>query len=68
MTLSSLKGKEVGVKSMKKIEDRILGAAAFACYVSALTACGAAIYALIALSQAAYGGLGRSIYLTASQL
>ena len=68
MTLSSLKGKEVEVNGMLKMEDRIPCVAAFACYVCALTACGAAAYALIALSRAAYGGLGQVFYLTASQL
>lgn len=44
--------------STSKTETRLLGVAAFACYLLALTACGAAAYALAGLSLAAYGGLG----------
>lgn len=50
-----------------KMEDRILGVAAFACYLFALLASGAVTYALITLGKAAYGDLGRGVYLTASQ-
>ncbi|HEX8687123.1 MAG TPA: hypothetical protein VF654_11495 [Pyrinomonadaceae bacterium] len=50
-----------------KMEDRILGVAAFACYLFALTASGVVTYALITLWKAAYGGLGRGVYLAASQ-
>jgi len=50
-----------------KMEDRTLRVVAFGCYVFALTACGAATYALVALSHAAYGNLGQGLYLTASQ-
>ncbi|HEV2863093.1 MAG TPA: hypothetical protein VGX48_18905 [Pyrinomonadaceae bacterium] len=50
------------------MEDRILGVAAFACYLFALTASAVVTYALITLWKVAYGGLGRGVYLTASQL
>lgn len=53
---------------MMKMEDRLLSVAVFACYVLALTACGLATYALLALSRTAYGGIGRGFFLTASQL
>ena len=55
------------MKITTKRADRTLSFIAFGCYVFALTACGAATYALVALSQAAYGHLGRGLYLTASQ-
>lgn len=45
-----------------KTEARLLGAAAFGCYLLALTACGVAAYALAALSLAAYGDLGMRFY------
>ena len=48
------------MKSMMRMEDRILSVAAFACYTFALTACGVATYALVALSLTAYGDLGKS--------
>ena len=50
-----------------KMEDRLLGVAAFACYLFALIASGAVTYTLITLWQAAYGGLGRGFYLAGSQ-
>jgi hypothetical protein len=50
-----------------KMEDRILGVAAFACYLFALTASGIVTYVLITLWKAAYGGLGRGGNLVASQ-
>lgn len=50
------------MKSTSKTEARLLGAAAFACYLFALTAWGVAAYALAALSLAAYGGLGLRPY------
>jgi hypothetical protein len=56
------------MKITMKVEERALSFVAFGCYVFALTACGAATYALVALSQAAYGNLGQGLYLTASQL
>jgi hypothetical protein len=55
------------MKSMMKMEDRILSIAAFACYVFALTACGVATYALVTLSLTAYGNLGQGYYMTTSQ-
>ncbi|HZH29816.1 MAG TPA: hypothetical protein VEY11_03560 [Pyrinomonadaceae bacterium] len=55
------------MKSTLHIEDRILSVAVFACYVFALSACGVAAYTLLTLSRAAYGNLGRGLYLTASQ-
>ena len=55
------------MKSTTKMEDRALSFVAFGCYVLALTACGAATYALVALSQMVYGNLGQGLYLTASQ-
>jgi hypothetical protein len=55
------------MKSTMKKEDRILGVAAFACYVFALATCGIATYALVTLSLTAYNGLGRGFYLTAAQ-
>lgn len=55
------------MKSTLKVEDRILGAAVFACYLLALTACGLVTYALVTLSRTAHGGLGRGLFLTASQ-
>jgi hypothetical protein len=62
-----LKEKGVERKITMKLEDRILGVAAFACYLITLTVGGVGTYALIALWKAAYGGLGRGAYLTASQ-
>jgi hypothetical protein len=56
------------MKSTINIEERILSLAVLACYVFALTASCVATYALFTLSQAAYGGIGRGFYLTASQL
>ncbi len=44
--------------STSKTEARLLGVAAFGCYLLTLAACGAAAYALAALTLAAYGGLG----------
>ncbi len=55
------------MKSTMKMEDRILSVVAFACYVFALTASGVATYALVTLSQTAFGNLGQGFYLTASQ-
>ena len=55
------------MKSTAKGEGRALSFVAFGCYVLALTACGAATYALAALSQAAYGNLGQGLHMTASQ-
>lgn len=55
------------MKSTMKMEDRIMGVAAFACYAFALTACGVVTYALVTLSLAAHGDLGQGFYLTASQ-
>ncbi len=50
-----------------KMEGRILGLAASACYVFALVACGVATYALAALSLAAYGDAGPGSYPMASR-
>ena len=55
------------MKSAIKMDDTILSFAVLACYIFALIASCVATYALITLSQAAYGGLGRGFYLTASQ-
>jgi hypothetical protein len=55
------------MKITMKTEDGTLSVVAFGCYVFALAACGVATYTLVALSQAAYGNLGRGLYLTASQ-
>ena len=55
------------MKSTLKMEDRILSGIAFGCCVFALTACGVATCALVMLSQAANGGLGQGLRLTASQ-
>jgi hypothetical protein len=54
------------MKSAMKMEDRILSVIAFACYLLALMTCSLAIYALVMLSQKAYGNLGQGFYLTAS--
>jgi hypothetical protein len=56
------------MKSMMKMEDRILSMAVLACYIFVLAASSVATYAIITLSQAGSGGLGRSFYLTVSQL
>jgi hypothetical protein len=66
-SLSSLKGKGVEMKSTMKMENRILSALAFACYVFALTVCGVATYALVMLSLTAYSDPGQGFYLRASQ-
>jgi hypothetical protein len=55
------------MKSTTKMEVRILGLAASACYVFALAACGVATYALAALSLAAYGDIGPNSYPMASR-
>jgi len=55
------------MKSTMKMEDRILSAAVFTYYVIAMTACGVATYAVVTLSQTAFGNLGQGFYLTASQ-
>jgi len=54
------------MNSTSKMEVRILGAAASACYVFALAACGVATYALVALSLAAYGDIGSGSDITTS--
>ena len=55
------------MKRTIKMEDSILSMVVLACYILALTASAVATYALITLSQAAYGGIGRGFYLTATQ-
>lgn len=50
------------MRSTAKMESRILGVAASACYVFALAACGIAAYALAALSLAGYGDIGSGSY------
>ena len=55
------------MKSTAKVEDIILSAAASACYVFALAACGVATYALVSLYLAAFVDLGNGFYLTAPQ-
>ena len=55
------------MKSTMKKEDRILSVVAFGCYVFALTACGVATYAVVSLSQMAYGNLGQGLYMTVAQ-
>jgi len=55
------------MKSWLKAEGGLLGAAVSACYVLVLAACGAAAYALLTLSLAAYGDRGVGSLLTASQ-
>ena len=55
------------MKSTIEMENSILSVAASACYVFALTACGAATYALVTLSLTAYSRLGQDFILRASQ-
>lgn len=55
------------MKRTMKMENRIMGAAVFACYLLALTACGLAAHALVTLSRTTHGGLGRGFFLTTSQ-
>ncbi len=55
------------MKSTTKTEDGILRAAASLCCVLALTACGVAAYALVALSLTAYNSLGAGLRLASSQ-
>ncbi len=56
------------MKNTMKVEDSILSAAVFACYVIATTGCGITTYAMVMLSKMAYGKLGQGIHLTASHL
>jgi hypothetical protein len=55
------------MKSKLKMEDGILGVAAFACYLFALMACAVATYALVVLSLTAQVDLGQGAYLRAAQ-
>jgi hypothetical protein len=55
------------MKSTTKMEVRILGGVASACYVFALATCAVATYALAALSLVAYGDIGLSSYPIASR-